>query len=432
MVEMITSVLGTVNSSLDNILRTGASKLWADVGIKPRYNNKDLWKRAFKFMTFQEGDKAIALDRLFGISTMDPNYLTEKMSETRRTSILNRQKIYETMAFASKGMRRQMLMANMMRDNTLDAYTYDEETDSVTYDPKKDPRLFIEENENRAPRTNAEKKRAAFYKALKGELEREGFVKIDADGKEQITRPYTSMEINKIKEHADVQYGSLDAEEQIILEKHAIVRAFLVLKKFIIPKIKMYWRGETSRYGGRTGGFIYNEETGEYILDTTPEEGIIQTMINFSTLLNSLYGFHRNETLRREKGVLKEFWNANRIGNMTKLMSDLTMMFIGYIAVYGLDDEDDEEGLRSTVLGRSLVSGIKNATMDYNMMGSLFNIYDGDSLIGLSIAKRAFDNIVTGVWERDPDYVLKSLDGVNGMFKLGHGTIEGVQKWAEN
>jgi hypothetical protein len=434
-VEMVTSVLGTLNSGVDNVLRSFVGKTFKSTGLKPRYNNIELWKRAAKMITFQEGEKSIALDRLFGISTMDPNYMAQKMSETKNKSLLNRQKVYELMSFASRGMRRQMLMARMEIDRTVDAYEYDRETDSLTYFPEKDVRLFIESHEGRPPRTDEEKKKAAYYKALRSELEREGFIKYDEAGKETITRPYATVEIAKIKEHADVQYGSLDGEEKFVMEKHAMARAFLVLKKFIIPKIKMYWRGETGKYGGRdtSGNFEYDEKTGEYHLNTTPEEGIIQTMLNFGILLNNLYGFSRDATLRNREGVMKQFWNANRAGNMTKLMSDFSMMFLGYLVTAGLtgDDEDDEGFFADTVYGKAVLNGIKNATMDYNFAFSIYNMFSGDSLIGFSILMRAADNIMDGFWNSptsefhyDQTAILKALDGMSGLFRTTHGGIE--------
>ena len=438
-VEMVTSFFGTINSGIDNILRGFVGKTFADTGLKPRYSNIELWKRSIKLMTFQEGELSVALDRLYGISTMDPKFVTQKMSETKNKSLVNVQKMYEYMSFASRGLRRQMLMARMEADRTIDAYEYDRETDGATYFPEKDVRLFIESNEGRAPRTPLEKKKAAFYKLLLSELERDGFVEYDEDGKERITRPYTSVQISKIKEHGDVIYGSLDGEEKIVAEKYALMRAFLVLKKFILPKIKMYWRGETGKYGGRdtTGEFIYNEETGEYLLNTTPEEGIFQTLLNFGKLFNNMYLFNKDSTVR-DSGAMKKFWNANRAGNMTKLMSDMTLMFIGYLVTVGLtgDDEDDKEGfIANTVYGKAILNGVKNATMDYNFALSIYNIFSGDSLIGFSILQRAAGNILEGIWNSpdsefhyDREAILRGLDGFNGMFRSTHGGIEIITK----
>lgn len=435
-VEMVTSVLGTLNSGIDNVLRGFVGNLFKSTGLKPRYSNVAYYKRAAKLITFQEGAKTVAIDRLYGISTVDPQYMTQKMSETKNKSLLNKQRVYELMSFASRGMRRQMLVARMDIDGVYDAHSYDKETDSISYDPKKDPRLFIEEVEGHAPRTDLEKKKAAYYRALKAELEKEGFVKKDEKGNDVITRPYTTQEINRIKEHADIQYGSLDGEEKANMEKYAIARAFLVLKKFIIPKIKVYWRGDAGKYGGRAvGDFEYDEETGEYLLNTTPEEGIIQTFLNLGKLINNMYLFGRDESLTKNgawKDTMKRFWNTNRAGNMTKFMSDMTMLLIGYLVTAGLSGDDEDEGwLAESVYGKAIMNGIKNATMDYNIVSSIINIFEGDSLIGLSILIRAFQNLTEGIWNSpdaefhyDSKYILKALDGMSGVFRTGHGAVE--------
>ena len=221
--------------------------------------------------------------------------------------------------------RTMSMIAFLIHDGTYDAYEYNEKTDEVTYDAKKDRRLF---NEDGTYKEGMD----AVHKAIMLEQERQGLYA----GKQEIGYDFEEIN-NRMKWYSDkFIIGSMDNHQKTLFGNQYLGAAMGQFRTFMWDKLWNFgWGRITTEYGG---SFVpVKNEKGEYIAVRQQQE--------IAGMINSF-----GQTFKHLKKVLNQdasFWvDMAPVDRRNMADFGIRAMLLGLmVSLFALatDDDDDEE-----------------------------------------------------------------------------------------
>lgn len=228
--------------------------LWTDISLAIR---KPDGTQAFSFRNFRKAFKIVYKDllhfsetptkvqlinELYGINDMDMNTYVDRI-RSEKGGLFNINNL--AFKFASRPDyygRMSIIVAKMIEDGTWDAY--DVVDGKLVYNFKADKRFEAFANGNKShPKYNEQK---ALYYAIRKQLVNENFVM--PDGREYnpkgeegpLPTPYSSVEVESMKNITDVAYGYYTHERKSLL--HYTMLGGLAMQ------MKTYWSGKKQQY----------------------------------------------------------------------------------------------------------------------------------------------------------------------------------------
>jgi hypothetical protein len=265
--------------------------------------------------------------------------------------------------------RSVMMVAQMLKDGSWDAYTYNNETGKIEYDESKDKRFAGEDGK-------------IIREEVRRQLILEGNMKPED---KKLTRGYDNKSMRKFKALGDKYIvGAYDDKTKSMLGQYMIGRMVNMFHTYLTSMIQNAFQKRTAI--NELGKYVVVlDENGEKVAEWERlfVEGYVITIVNY---IKSLYTYLRTGD--------KEYLKLDKLGryNMTKVATMLSMYLILILLYKGLVDErgdkdDDDDPIREY----RLIQNFKYATTGLFTAPQLLEIID-DPWPVLSMIKRLYQD----------------------------------------
>jgi hypothetical protein len=262
-----------------------------------------------------------------------------------------------------------MMVAQMLKDGSWDAYTYNNETGKIEYDESKDKRFAGEDGK-------------IIREEVRRQLILEGNMKPED---KKLTRGYDNKSMRKFKALGDKYIvGAYDDKTKSMLGQYMIGRMVNMFHTYLTSMIQNAFQKRTAI--NELGKYVVVlDENGEKVAEWERlfVEGYVITIVNY---IKSLYTYLRTGD--------KEYLKLDKLGryNMTKVATMLSMYLILILLYKGLVDErgdkdDDDDPIREY----RLIQNFKYATTGLFTAPQLLEIID-DPWPVLSMIKRLYQD----------------------------------------
>jgi hypothetical protein len=288
------------------------------------------------------------------------------------------------------------------------------------YDETKDPRFFAYDPQRgigeKAPETDDEKKRYSLWLTTRQDMAHDGTID-PVTGRMKL--PFNSYQRTEIKLYATRMVGSFSKDNTVHGSYYAVIRAMSAYKKWAYQKIANYYTPtiKNSDLYGHYEQELQEDGTYKTVWVGDDFQGILQTLGYMVKEIASLRGMSALRTL-----------NQYQLENLTKLLSDLALMFamllLGLPLVAAIESEEVNEKtgeitrikspFARSQLGQSAYAALSNATNDLFFIASLPGLTQSMApswqILGTSLVKGvdAFSMLLHG----EDGAMQKALEGM--------------------
>jgi hypothetical protein len=322
----------TVNSLASSISNIGID----DVENRNQYFGAKDFLKAHTLLTTPSGfRKARRLAYLFQLIDSNERDMLESPWRVRTDRNIFQEKFAHLGNWGTDAYARMVAMAaQMIKEGSWEAYSYNAKEDETLYDEKKDRRFYDESG-----RELKEQGQHAIRKDLIGRLREQG---IQEDEK-KLTRGHDYILANNFMYLSDrFVIGSMGNLSKNLLGNHFLGQMFTQFRLFSWAKLQNAGIGMDVRSGqdkNTIAGTVFKaikDENGEWI--SVREQQLIEgAWQSWGRAYAEMVRFHRMSP--------KEFWKSSSPQtrmNLARSVVQATMLAIVYALIKGFDDPDDE------------------------------------------------------------------------------------------
>lgn len=233
--------------------------------------------------------------------------------------------------------RSVFMVANMMKDGTLETFTENKNVDGAwyDYDEDKDPRWKIDISMS----DNEKSRRKAHKEFIKSELAKEG--KLDDKGR--MTVPYTSYDLQNMKRESNEAFEAQNNEDQENFRNGVEGILFGQYKSWWLQKVKRFALsgGVMSSAKELIEHAVVDPSTGlteyHFTYEGSYMEGIGQTLFSIGNALKAMYD-------TRSFNSMEEWWGSispKQKENVRRMLGDFALITSSLaLGVFMFDDDD--------------------------------------------------------------------------------------------
>jgi len=250
------------------------------------------------------------------INPNDYEMVTHRKHQKRKKHIISDFAAQYTNWKTDEYARSVIMMAQMLKDGSFEAHTYNDESGTEIYDPRLDKRfsVYLAKETEHADY----KKQEVLYNGLKKRLQNEG-VRLSKDG--LVTRGYSNKEARSMKAIADKYIvGAYGMMEKNMLAQTMGGRMFMMFTTWFMTKISM---------AVKTGSYI--DEVGYYAITKDADGNMVPAWMREYTegYLNTV-ARHARYFFTGNFSQLKNF-KPHEKKNWARFLITLTTFLVSYI-----------------------------------------------------------------------------------------------------
>lgn len=333
LVQVGTNVLATsilafnlkigILSGGNNFIKTMAQG-FANRSYDDRWTDKEILP-AITWLSSHLGE-AKELNRLFQITNMtEGELISSRMNRKTMKSYTDQQIVHGPNFWTDYGCRITIMIAQMMKDGTLGAFTFNKKEGTINYDWTKDPQ-WKDLKTNKATQVR--------FNAIRNKLISEGRSREDFEG---IDVPYTLGEASAIAWYGDKIVGGYTPINKVNASNFIEGRMFSVFKNFFYTA----WQDAFANHGyNEAAGKIkaYPIDGGEFVaqVEKLEYEGYSVTMARH------VYELFKNHNIEHYKNM-KPYEKANYRKLLIKVSTFLSMTLLYQLLVSAKGDKDKDK-----------------------------------------------------------------------------------------
>lgn len=274
--------------------------------------------------------------------------------------------------------RRAVMVAQMLKEGSYDAYVYDEESGEITYDETLDKRMYDDDGTI----TDEGKAIRAF---LKRKLVEDGVITKEYDEKLPRGHDYQSGQLFKYLSDKYV-IGSMDNRSRSMIGNHYLGAVFSQFRTFSIDRLFNFGVDANTResiFGGTIKAF--KDDNGEWVArrEVIEIEGQLQSLGAAIKAIKDL-----------KNRPISEWWaesSSVRKANLAKLSVKIAVFSMLYALVKGLFGDDPEREEKIAWLYTDILDTALVRDMTTNMPALVSQV---DRLVDITLGERAASNLM--------------------------------------
>ncbi len=297
--------------------------------------------------------------------------------------------------------RRAVMVAQMLKEGTYDAYVYDEESGEVTYDETLDQRMYDEEgvltDEGKAVRS-----------FIKRKLVEDGFITKEFEEKLPRGHDYQSGQLFKYLSDKYV-IGSMDNKSRSMIGNHYLGAMFSQFRTFSIDRL-FNFGFDANKRDSVFGGVIkaFKDDDGNWVAkrEIIEIEGQLQSL---GAAIMAIKNMKNNS--------VADWWrdsSAVRKANIAKLGIKIATFSMMYALIKNLWPDDKEKQQKFAWI----YTDVLDSSLSYESLTSLPPLISQvDRLLDITFGKKGVDNLLRyvplGSAFKDADDAMEFIESFN-------------------